>query len=61
LLTLNRQDFKKLHRENPAHAGIVLCPVDADFPGQAKRIDAALQANPSPAGQLIRVNRPHTP
>ena len=22
LLTLNRQDFKKLHRQNPAHAGI---------------------------------------
>jgi uncharacterized protein with PIN domain len=59
LLTLNRQDFKKLHRQNPAHAGIVLCTVDADFPSQAKRIDAALQANPAPTGLLLRVNRPH--
>ena len=59
LLTLNREDFKKLHRQNPAHAGIVLCTVDADFSGQANRIDAALQANPAPTGLLLRVSRPH--
>jgi len=33
LLTLNRQDFKKLHRQNPEHSGIILCTVDADFSG----------------------------
>lgn len=58
LLTLNRQDFKKLHRQKPSHSGIILCTVDADFPGQATRIHALLQANPSAGGQLLRVNRP---
>jgi len=61
LLTLNRQDFKKLHRQNPEHSGIILCTVDADFPGQASRIHIALLANPSLEGQLLRVNRLQTP
>ena len=61
LLTLNRQDFKKLHRQNPEHSGIILCTVDADFPGQASRIHVALLANPSIEGQLLRVNRLQTP
>lgn len=57
LLTLNRKkDFMRLHRENPAHSGIVVCREDADFIGQAERIHAALPADPQ--GQLIRVNRP---
>ena len=56
LLTLNRKDFMRLHRENPRHAGIVVCREDADFTRQAERIHAALPDGP--AGKLIRVNRP---
>ena len=58
LLTLNRRHFIRLHRENPRHAGIIVCTVDADFAGQAKRIHQAVGSQASLAGQLIRVNRP---
>ena len=58
LLTLNRRHFIRLHREKPAHAGIVVCTVDADFAGQAGRIHEAVGGRSSLHGQLIRVNRP---
>ena len=56
LLTLNRKDFMLLHRDQPDHAGIVVCREDTDFAGQAERIHALLAADVS--GNLIRVNRP---
>ena len=58
LLTLNRKHFIRLHRAQVPHAGIVVCTVDADFPGQASRIHAALTAAGEIRGQLLRVNRP---
>lgn len=57
LLTLNRRHFIRLHEEFPDHAGIVVCSVDADFVGQARRIDAALSNQASFKGVLLRVNR----
>lgn len=57
LLTLNRKDFIQLHGRYPEHAGIVVCTVDVDFPGQAHRIHAALAEVVEVAGQLIRVRR----
>ena len=60
LLTLNRKDFFRLHRANPAHAGIIACTIDTDFPGQAARIHATIAAAGELRGQLIRVNRPAT-
>ena len=58
VLTLNRKHFIRLHHEQPAHAGIVVCTYDPDFIAQAARIHAALQPQPQLAGQLLRVNRP---
>ena len=58
VLTINRKHFIALHRTSPDHAGIIVCTLDADFIGQAKRIDAALQETAELKGQLIRVNRP---
>lgn len=59
LLSHNRRHFLQLHRHRVAgHAGIVLCTFDPDFVGQARRIDAALAAQPEMTNQLIRVNRP---
>ena len=58
VLTLNRRHFIRLHRENPQHAGIIVCTVDADFAGQAERIHQAIGDQASLTGQLIRVNRP---
>ena len=58
VLTLNRRHFIRLHRENPQHAGIIVCTVDTDFAGQAERIHQAIGDQASLTGQLIRVNRP---
>ena len=58
VLTLNRRHFIRLHRENPQHAGIIVCTVDPDFAAQAERIHQAIGEQASLAGQLIRVNRP---
>src|SRR5215204_894933 len=42
LLTLNRRHFIRLHRDKPAHAGIVVCTFDPDFAAQAARIHQAV-------------------
>lgn len=57
VLTLNRRDFIRLHNQQPTHSGIVVCTVDPDFVGQARRIHEQIQAIPDLKGQLIRVNR----
>jgi hypothetical protein len=58
VLTINRIDFKRLHKINPNHTGIVICTFDADFIGQARRIDVACKDLTEITGQLIRVYRP---
>jgi hypothetical protein len=57
VLTLNRDDFKRLDRASAAHAGIVVCTFDRDYIGPAGRISAVLVGLPSLAGRLARVNR----
>lgn len=57
VLTLNRSDFIALHRENSAHAGIIVCTFNPDFIALAERIHAALEACESLSGSLLRVNR----
>jgi Domain of unknown function (DUF5615) len=58
LLTLNRKHFIRLHKQQPSHAGVIVCTFDPDFGAQAQRIDAAIAATADLRGQLIRVNRP---
>ena len=58
LLTIDRHDFKRLHQINSDHAGVVICTFDADFVGQAGRINVACKGTPEIKGQLIRVYRP---
>ena len=58
VLTLNRKHFIRLHREQPIHAGIVICTYDPGFVGQAARIHAVLKSQPQLSGKLLRVNRP---
>jgi predicted nuclease of predicted toxin-antitoxin system len=60
LVTLNRIDFKRLHRQIPNHAGIIICTEDPDRMGQAKRIAAAIAEMVDLRGKLIRVYRPAT-
>jgi hypothetical protein len=50
VLTFNRIHFRRLHRSNPAHAGIVSCSRDPDTSALAARIDQASRLRvPSPA------------
>jgi len=58
LLTLNRRDFIRLHNERIEHGGIIVCTVDPEFAGQARRIDQSIRATAELRGQLLRVNRP---
>ena len=58
VLTLNRKDFKQLHRLQPNHAGIIVCTDDRDWEGLARRIDEAILNEEILTGKLLRVNRP---
>lgn len=58
VLTINRKHFLRLHRQSASHAGIIVCTLDLDFAGQARRIHEAIGSVPKLDGQLLRVNRP---
>ncbi|MEZ5384537.1 MAG: DUF5615 family PIN-like protein [Prosthecobacter sp.] len=57
VLTHNRQDFIRLHRQDANHAGIIVCTDNPDFSALATKVHAELQKVESLAGQLMRVNR----
>ena len=57
VLTLNRKHFIRLHKDFPAHFGIIVCTYDPDFIFQAGRIHATIQLQEQLEGQLLRVNR----
>lgn len=58
VLTINRRDFIRLHRQSSDHAGIIVCTQDGDISGQAERIDEAIRSVKEFSGRLICVNRP---
>ena len=58
LLTINRLDFKRLHRQMPDHAGIIICTEDPDRIGQAQRVAASIAEARELRGRLLRVYRP---
>lgn len=58
VITLNRQDFVRLHRANSEHFGIIVCTNDTDRNQMATRINEALVSEKSLEGKLIRVVRP---
>jgi predicted nuclease of predicted toxin-antitoxin system len=58
VLTLNRRDFKRLHKSLPSHAGIIICTDDGDRMALAARIHAAILAEEILLGKLVSVVRP---
>jgi hypothetical protein len=60
VVTFNRRDFFRLHRQQPVHAGIIACTWDANALALAARIDCAC-AGRGFTGQVVRMNRPTTP
>lgn len=57
VLTINRRDFIRLHRAQPAHSGIIVCTENRDYAGFARKIDEVIRAAGSLEGRLIRVVR----
>ena len=60
VLTYNRRDFERLHRQGAAHIGVLSAKRDSDFVALSARIHNAL-AGLSPGRWCIRVNRPPSP
>lgn len=58
VLTLNRKDFKRLHRSQSSHAGIIICTDDVDKSSLARRIHVAILAESLLLNKLISVVRP---
>lgn len=58
VLTINRDDFIRLHRLDPNHFGIVVCTNNRNWEQFAIRIDEAVKREESLQGKLIRVVRP---
>ncbi|MEO6039301.1 MAG: DUF5615 family PIN-like protein [Saprospiraceae bacterium] len=60
VITFNRKDFFRLHRENPQHFGIIACTEDIDFVGLAYRIHETIETSKGNLeNQLLRVSRPN--
>src|SRR5439155_19318543 len=53
LLTINRLDFKRLHRLMPDHAGIIICTEDPDRVGQPQRVAALIAKAGELRGRLL--------
>lgn len=60
LLTQNRDDFKKLHRDGLPHLGIVVCTYDPNAEALAQRIAEAVSQERSGERWLVSVVRPNT-
>lgn len=58
VLTLNRQDFFRLHRLQPEHFGIIACKDARDRETMATRINEAISAVDTLSGKLILRKRP---
>ncbi|MEH2142739.1 DUF5615 family PIN-like protein [Nostoc sp.] len=60
ILTINRDDFIRLHRRNCNHFRIIVCTNNRNWQQFAARINEAVTAEESLQGKLIRVVRPVT-
>ncbi len=58
LLTFNRRDFIRLHRQSDEHAGIVVCTQYRDLDVILKQLDLALKSETNFEGKLLRVYKP---
>jgi predicted nuclease of predicted toxin-antitoxin system len=58
ILTINRDDFIRLHRRNSDHFGIFVCTNNRNWEQFAACINEAVTAEGTLKGKLIRVIRP---
>ena len=58
VVTLNRDDFMRLHRADSQHCGIVVCTNDPDRSRMASRLNEAICDRKDLQDNLIRLVRP---
>jgi tetraacyldisaccharide-1-P 4'-kinase len=58
VITLNRKDFIKLHRQNSNHFGIMVCTFNPNFEEQAEQIYEVIMRTDTLKNVLLRINRP---
>lgn len=62
LITLNREDFIKLHRSGINYNGIIICKDDRDYSGQAQTLQNYLQKQTLNLNNcLIRIQKQNQP
>lgn len=59
LITINRKDFIRLHKQNPHHTGIIVCTENLDLIGFAEKIHQEIEdlKQEEIIGQIFRVYR----
>lgn len=55
VITLNRQDFISLHRQNMTHAGIVICKPERDYVNQARHLHESISQIQTFHNRLFRL------
>lgn len=58
ILTMDRRDFRSLHRSGVSHSGMVICTFNPDWSNFAAQIDQTLQSVPRLTGELMQVRQP---
>jgi predicted nuclease of predicted toxin-antitoxin system len=58
VVTFNRRDFIRLHRQSANQQGFIVCTDDPDSAALAARIDRAISGAGALSGRCLRVNRP---
>ena len=57
VITFNRDDFIKLHKNGIQHSGIIVCKTDRDYQGQVDCLHNYLQTQSGLVNRLIRIKK----
>lgn len=57
VITLNRRNFIRIHRQSADHAGIIVCKQDHDWQRLATNTNQIITDHERLSGKLVRVNR----
>ncbi len=58
IVTHNRKDFIRIHKETPKHSGIIICTQNPNNQQLAEKIDEKIRTQDQLTNLLLRVNRP---
>ena len=61
VVTLNRKDFRRLHKEIDSHFGIIVCTDDDNYGRLAKNIARKIAENPDLSNRLLFVYKQEPP